>query len=644
MTKSPSRRLASRLGKDLAAAAYLHGAAILFPFILFTTFAADAIWRQALGITAAAGMAVLWLCTWDFVRMRMKRGEEPFCFLWLKIFGGMNPRAISAANAIYVFEIKALLLAAAVPAAVALASRQEAALLLAFILWPFVLVRLLDRRLQREAAAPAFLPEAMQAVRLLEEHESLRHDLPRKLRHFAADFIFWGPVMATLSFVAVCLLPGRVPWPLPPGAEEYFAARPEAKQEDAAGFFALVGLSAPRGTADIEDYGRTIAMRRLSGIDVPEPPASEVLSRMPAGFAPRICPRPKDLWFEGCLPVKKWGPVIAANAELLARYAQLYRYRNFDTPFMYAGMEFPGTLLMRLAQLKAVSLAFMAQAGYPEAALQDLLEETRMLGRLLEAHAPYVPHAIYRTAYNSIFAVLPYILSKSPDLAERYRLEIKSVLPFLEAQTSDFSRVADYEARFLMGVVSNHGGKMLLPVDDGRSGLARRSQEFLLAGRGFHAFLGGRVYGAAQGIRAAFAQDGIAARSRAFSALDKKYAHTGSGIFLRLDDLWRGMYQSLIVNNQVETIVRNTAVFDTMGREASRARMLMALLEAMAKGDYPDNMPAALSAVAKKGYAQIPNGEPFSWKADTREICHGYKDEYKARPLEICLGTGYYAE
>ncbi len=86
MNKKNINRLSRRLSLSMMAGLRYHGGfMIAFPFIFFAAYAAEDIRASAVCMAVIATVAALWFCTWDFVRVAVKRGSEPFCAVWLKI-------------------------------------------------------------------------------------------------------------------------------------------------------------------------------------------------------------------------------------------------------------------------------------------------------------------------------------------------------------------------------------------------------------------------------------------------------------------------------------------------------------------------------------------------------------------------------
>lgn len=674
------RRLGKSLGGQLVFQSLHHGVLVITgPFLAFLAYASEEITLPSAIIAGLFFFPALWFCTWNFVRVGVKRQHETFCAVWMKVLpqdkpapaegdnAPENPSLLAPVNALFRIQLHSLLLACVMAAVAAvpfvmLGVEPWAQLFAVPFLWFMIERHKLQKFLAEKVKADPALAGPVEEASLRKKKKTFRERL-RSAWYFVKDFVFWTWFVAPVWAVLVMIVPGTFPRPLSAEVSAFFEL-PAHKPRDN-GFYALAGLEAPldstdtiafgmkragagmspdevkgfdennylKGLADYKHFnictGKKPPVISLSPLPPPPPPPPPLPGEKPVvmpmpSMDPNAPPPPGLLPVQGppapfvqpCLYLSEWGPILDANKKMLERYESLYAYEDFEAP-LNPQSTFHGQLLMELARMESVAHAYRAYAGDPEAALQDWLRDARFLKKLLQTPATLTGFAIYKTCYNLVFRYLPYIISRRPDLAAKYKGDIESTMVFLDPGSYDYKQAWDRDAK-LLPVVMMQEIDAKAWEDDGIIGVLTRA---LLSTMNIDLFKI-RVYELTQRIHAALDLKDPAAMDAEFYRIARNYDWGEDVMFTRLSDMG-SMFQSVGVAVLLGGVVKGTDLFDGNGLTINRERTRRAWLEGVAVGVTPQGMDEYLKKAAAKDarMKDVINGEAFYVDASTQAVC-----------------------
>ncbi|TAL37428.1 MAG: hypothetical protein EPN97_05140 [Alphaproteobacteria bacterium] len=686
------RKLVKGFSAELVFSSLHHGVFILAsPFLTFAAFAAEEIRLQAYIIAGLLFLPFLWFCTWDFVRVAVKRKYATFNAVWMHTLPqdmvapteGDNapdaPSLLSPVNALYRLQLFSLLFAVVMTAAAAcLLFLVDIPVWLAFPLAPILWLAALRRAIQKLLAGktdsdPAFAAIVEEAA--LQRKKRMFREKLKSAWYVVKDFVFWTWIVGPFWCFFIMMGPGLAPYPLSDAARAFFETPAYQPKDD--GFYALSGLEAPLDSKDLIAFGKQ-SETLLSGILVdpkdyfsegfddykhfnicdgekpekivfplpPPPPPDPNAPPMPIPqshleILPPAPPMPPP--GQPCLYLDDWGPIIEANKSILERYENLYRYSDFLAP---PGGEasFHGQLMMNLARLESVAIAWRAYSGDPEKAVQDWLRTAQFLGRLTDTQATAIGFAIYKTCYNLHFRYLPYILSRRPELAAKYKAELEAQMLFADPLRYDYKKIWDRDVRMasllFQKEMDNVVNKNDPDIPDGFQGLFRVVKGFFLKALNVNLFKA-RLYEATLRVHAALDLKEPAARAAAFDAIDREYDLNMDRMFTHLSDM-ASMYQSFVVPMLIGGMVKQTQLYDANGLTANKERLRIALIEALAAGVKPEEMEGFLKKGAKTDarLKDVITGEAFFIDKKTGAVCFtlhfsGISDVHCSEPARL---------
>ncbi|MEZ0223874.1 MAG: hypothetical protein ACAH83_04920 [Alphaproteobacteria bacterium] len=627
-----------------------HGILVLaVPFMAFNQVAADEILAQAYAIFAVVCIAILWFCTWDFVRVNIKRGTEPFCSIWMRALPHdvpLSPEGDNAAkppsrmvtvNALFLLRLRTLLLPAVLATGLAVyVSAVWPVIFLVVPLWLPIERRALCKILARQAEANPELQTLVAQEPVSWKNKAFYKGALLKTGYWTKDRLLWWLALPAWSIFFI-VVPGLVPRPLDSDARAFFADVAPRMPPEGSGFFALAGLNAPPGTADIAVFGKQKAERAASGSrqDAVAEMATPALLKerdkfgyftvcrwpklkpgMPTEVIVPPPPPPPPPGYEGtplppsivvptraalqgpCLYLDEWGPILAANKEMLQRYESLFRYQNVETPLL-PGFPVNADVLMDLARLETIAHAHRAYTGDPENALKWWLADAAFRKRLVSGSGFIISFVLYKKCYRDIFRHLPYILSKQPALAEKYKKEIAAVQAFSPA-SFPYKKIWDTDFRYTWMMVEHPGW----------------SQDDVAAPYMFVAnpsILGNEMFRVHEAASPALVAEKFPERRATFKKVieDSERAFA----FRRVSDVF-GMGQAWMADLFVAALFNALrSEFDRDGVIFNEQRMAYLWVEATAHGVAPAGMEAFLkTAAASNGvFGDIRSGIPFYW-------------------------------
>ncbi|MEZ0223235.1 MAG: hypothetical protein ACAH83_01680 [Alphaproteobacteria bacterium] len=672
MDKKAAGKLANALTGRMMGLTLYHGVLILaLPFILFVVFAIDDIRPEAAAICAAICAAVLWLCTWDFVRLAVKRKTEPFCSVWMKVLPQdvpakpdgderqRTPSFLVTANGLFLIRLIAVAIATLALGVAAFFLQSDLLMIFTPIVWYWIERRNLGRLLQSKADIDSALAaETERHAALLKNppKRSYRERFPQ-FAHAAKDFALWTWVIAPLWAYMVMLAPGALPRAMPAEVGAFFDVKIHEPKDD--GFYALAGLNAPPDVTDIVSFGKEkVARLRAAGETfeaglkdkdlLPELATYDHFNictrkKLPSAvpldnplFANPYAP-PPDPALVGpplppppvpenpCLYLEEWGKIIAANRRMLDRYENLYRYQDFETP-VDVWDAVPGTLLMQLSRLQAVALAYRAYRQGNEPALQDWLENARFVRRLIEGPSPALAFSVRLTCQVIAHRYLPYVLGRAPDLARKYRKDIFDTIIFLHPGAFDYKVIWDTDMRWMMALMSGKFKSVLAYVP----ALLLPQAEFMLSMLTDKDSVKLRLFAATRDVHAALDIRDVAAREKEIERLQEADSFDGK-LFYRLDDM-TAIYQSAMVNLLMSGMIKVLPLFDGDGFYTNKRRATAAYVNAVAEGG--DDVFAYLKRAAATDpvMTNVRDGTPFYWDAAKRGVCFAYKTKWSNEP------------
>ncbi|TAL30319.1 MAG: hypothetical protein EPN97_12925 [Alphaproteobacteria bacterium] len=617
-----------------------HGMLVLaVPFVVFNQWAADDIRAEALAIFALAGVAILWFCTWDFVRVNIRRGTEPFCSIWMHALPhdvplspeGDNeaepPSRMVTVNALFLLRLRTLLPPAALATGLAVyIGAVWPVIFLVVPLWLPIEWRALQKLLARQTESDPELKALVAQEPVSWKNKAFYKEAPLKTWHWTKDRILWWLALPSW-FVFFAVVPGFVPRPLDSDAKAFFFAAPDAPT----GFYALAGLDAPAGTADIVAFGKQKVEQVAAGGRADRARAAEDLTllkertkaghftvcrwqKLKPGMPTKVTmtPPPPPPGYEGaplpakiavptasarqgqCLYLDEWGPILAANKEVLQRFESLFRYADLATPAL---MEFPvnGALLTVVARLETIAHAYHAYTGDPENALKEWLADAAFRKRLVNGSGHLVSLELYKKCYTDILRHLPYILSKKPELAQMYKNEIAATLS-LSPASLPYKKVWDADVRFNW---MRHSYPEKMGGDDPLLFLVNAS------------ILGDEMYRIHQQGSAVLDIEKFSDRRAAF----KKFTRGKEFSFRRASYVF-AMAQAHMSTAIIASAINGfRKIFDGDGVIFNEQRMALVWVEAVSRGVTPDGMTAFLQTAAASNniFGDIRGGIPFYW-------------------------------
>lgn len=210
-----------------------------------------------------------------------------------------------------------------------------------------------------------------------------------------------------------------------PEIAAFVAGQHEAVKDEDNAYFAVIGLTAPRGK-DIHEAGES-RFQRYESFRKSHPRAERLdlqflLGPDTLGFKGDD----PDLWLylepESCITNRIRCPsdnsvrdLLAANDELLRRYLTLYKYpRFYDTSYIFSGY----TELIQLNKLLAARAMLDAKSGRLGRALESLGENLRFLRRALKDHHGFVTNASLQVAFGFTAGTLAEIVHLYPKAVE----------------------------------------------------------------------------------------------------------------------------------------------------------------------------------------------------------------------------------
>jgi hypothetical protein len=664
-----------------------HGIIILAaPFLAFAAYAAEEIQLQAYIIAGLLFLPILWFCTWDFVRVAVRRKYATFNAVWLQTLpqdmvapaegdnAPAKPSLLVPVTALYRLQVFSLVFAVVMTAVAAgllfvVGIPIWLALPLAPILWLDALRRMIKKLLAGKMdSEPAFAAIVEEAA--LRRRKTTFRERLKSAWYITKDFVFWTWIVGPFWAFSMMMAPGLIPYPLSNEARAFFEVPAYQPKDD--GFYALAGLEAPLDSSDIlafwkqkhpataagvpreilpfeiaeyfsagfEDYNHfnICAAKKPEKIFYPSPPPPSADPNLPPPMpmpmavsdpdilppAPPMQRPPPPPPGPTCLYLDEWGPIIDANKSILARYENLYRYNDFLAP-LKGEASLHGQLLMNLARFESVAVAWRASKGDPEKALQDWLRTAQFLKRFTDTPATAIGFAVYKTCYGLHFRYLPYILSRRPELAAKYKADIEAQMLFADPGLYDYKKTWDRDVRTLAAVFKSEIDAATIATDpdipEELQGPLRFLQGAFMRALNIDLFKE-RLYEATLKVHAALDLKTPAERAAAFESIEREYEWSKDRMFTHLSDM-AAMYQSAIVPMLINGIVKQTELYDSSGLTANRERTRIAMIEALAAGVKAEDMNEFLKREAKtdERFRDVVTGEAFFIDETTQTVC-----------------------
>ena len=208
-----------------------------------------------------------------------------------------------------------------------------------------------------------------------------------------------------------------------PEIAAFLARQREVVKDEDNAYFAVIGLTAPRG-ADIHKAGES-RFRRYESFRKDHPRAERLDLQFllgPDTLALKGDDRNLVLYLdpESCVNTRcpsdaSVREFVAANDVLLRRYLTLYKYpRFYDTAYVFSGY----TELIQLNKLLAARALLDAKSGRLALASQSLGENLRFLRRALKDHHGFATNASLQVAFGFTAFTLAEIVHLHPKAVE----------------------------------------------------------------------------------------------------------------------------------------------------------------------------------------------------------------------------------
>lgn len=258
-------------------------------------------------------------------------------------------------------------------------------------------------------------------------------------------------IMYLVIFIALALYDE----PLQKDIAEFLKVPPVTLSDAENAYFAQLGFAAPHGV-DIHRYGmekyRSVmdesAKRHAGGI---QPPPSKQADSAQLTFTGKELP--KDRFWQFVTDRPPALEVMARdNAELLARYHGLLRYRHIAEPGgngHYQDVPFPEFLPIRSTHTLSLLLILRtAQQGKLDQALSELSDDMKYWRVMLRQSHVLIGKLIAIACIQKDYQVLSELIAHFA-LSDSQRSEIRALLPPWNADDVNFAEASRYEALYV---------------------------------------------------------------------------------------------------------------------------------------------------------------------------------------------------
>lgn len=222
-----------------------------------------------------------------------------------------------------------------------------------------------------------------------------------------------------------------------PEAEAFYASSPAFATDDNM-YVAWNGLFAPAGTENTYDYG----LKLVNGDIKPDDQNALRFEDLGKEFDCWTLEKDKisaEIESNGCASTSDIQEVFDKNQEFITRYKHLYAYTNSAQKPLSNYTK--GQDIIALHQFLSAYWQILAESGHGEQAVQEWIDDTIFLQKVLSHEHTLVEHAVFMVTYGINIQMLPALLEKAPAQIEGYKDQMEAVLKFDNASGAIWANV-----------------------------------------------------------------------------------------------------------------------------------------------------------------------------------------------------------